>query len=34
MAVGVTQFIVMIETAAAFFRMPEIAGADRRIVGA
>jgi citrate lyase subunit beta / citryl-CoA lyase len=32
MPVGATQFIVMIETAAAFFRMPEIAGADRRIV--
>ena len=32
MPVGSTQLIVMIETAAAFFRMPEIAGADRRIV--
>src|SRR5215472_4773624 len=32
MAVGATQFIVMIETAAAFFRMGEIARADRRIV--
>jgi len=32
MPVGTTQFIVMIETAAAFFCMPEIAGADRRIV--
>jgi citrate lyase subunit beta / citryl-CoA lyase len=33
MQVGATQFIVMIETAAAFFRMPEIAAADPRIVG-
>jgi citrate lyase subunit beta/citryl-CoA lyase len=32
MPVGMTQFIVMIETAAAFFRMPEIAAADRRVV--
>ena len=32
MPVGTTQFTVMIETAAAFFRMPEIAGADRRVV--
>ena len=32
MQVGTTQFTVMIETAAAFFRMPEIAGADRRVV--
>jgi citrate lyase subunit beta/citryl-CoA lyase len=33
MQAGATQFIVMIETAAAFFRMPEIAAADPRIVG-
>ena len=32
MPVGATQFIVMIETAAAFFRMPEIASARPRIV--
>jgi citrate lyase subunit beta/citryl-CoA lyase len=32
MPMGTTQFIVMIETAAAFFRMPEIASADPRIV--
>ena len=32
MPVGITRFTVMIETAAAFFRMPEIAGADRRVV--
>jgi citrate lyase subunit beta/citryl-CoA lyase len=32
MPVGTTQLIVMIETAAAFFRMPEIASADPRIV--
>jgi citrate lyase subunit beta / citryl-CoA lyase len=32
MAVGTTSFTVMIETAAAYFRMPEIAAADRRIV--
>jgi citrate lyase subunit beta/citryl-CoA lyase len=32
MTVGTTQFIVMIETADAWFRMPEIAKADRRIV--
>jgi citrate lyase subunit beta/citryl-CoA lyase len=32
MRVGTTQFMVMIETAAAFFRMPEIAAADGRIV--
>jgi len=32
MAVGTTQFMVMVETAAAFFRMPEIARADPRIV--
>jgi citrate lyase subunit beta/citryl-CoA lyase len=32
MRVGATQFMVMIETAAAFFRMPEIAVADGRIV--
>lgn len=31
MAVGATQFIVMIETAAAWFRMLEIASADARI---
>jgi citrate lyase subunit beta/citryl-CoA lyase len=31
MAVGTTRFIVMIETAEAFFRMPEIARADPRI---
>jgi citrate lyase subunit beta/citryl-CoA lyase len=31
MAVGTTQFIVMIETADAWFRMPDIAKADRRI---
>jgi citrate lyase subunit beta / citryl-CoA lyase len=32
MPVGATKFIVMIETAAAWFRMPEIAQADPRIV--
>ncbi|TMI99631.1 MAG: CoA ester lyase [Alphaproteobacteria bacterium] len=32
MAVGTTQFIAMIETPAAWFRMPEIAQADKRIV--
>jgi citrate lyase subunit beta/citryl-CoA lyase len=32
MAVGTTRFTVMIETAAAYFRMPEIAAADPRIV--
>ncbi len=32
MAVGATQFIAMIETPDAWFRMPEIAKADRRIV--
>jgi len=32
MAVGTTQFIAMIETPAAWFKMPEIALADRRIV--
>jgi citrate lyase subunit beta / citryl-CoA lyase len=32
MAVGATQFIAMIETPAAWFKMPEIALADRRIV--
>src|SRR5436309_8686427 len=32
MAVGSTQFIAMIETPAAWFKMPEIARADRRIV--
>jgi citrate lyase subunit beta / citryl-CoA lyase len=32
MAVGTTQFIAMIETPEAWFRMPEIARADRRIV--
>jgi len=32
MSQGTIEFIVMIETAAAFFRMPEIAGADPRIV--
>jgi citrate lyase subunit beta/citryl-CoA lyase len=31
MPVGTTRFIVMIETAEAFFRMPEIARADPRI---
>jgi citrate lyase subunit beta/citryl-CoA lyase len=31
MPVGTTRFIVMIETAAAFIRMPEIAAADRRV---
>jgi citrate lyase subunit beta/citryl-CoA lyase len=31
MALGSTRFIVMIETAEAFFRMPEIARADPRI---
>ena len=32
MAVGTTQFIAMIETPDAWFRMPDIARADRRIV--
>src|SRR5437660_9709435 len=32
MAVGTTQFIAMIEAPAAWFKMPEIATADRRIV--
>ncbi len=32
MRVGATQFLVLIETAAAFFRMQEIAAADPRIV--
>jgi citrate lyase subunit beta/citryl-CoA lyase len=32
MAAGATQFIAMIETPAAWFKMPEIAKADRRIV--
>jgi citrate lyase subunit beta/citryl-CoA lyase len=32
MAVGATQFIAMIETPDAWFRMPDIAKADRRIV--
>lgn len=32
MAVGTTQFIAMIETPDAWFRMPEIAKADKRIV--
>jgi citrate lyase subunit beta/citryl-CoA lyase len=32
MRVGATQFIAMIETPAAWFKMPEIATADRRIV--
>src|SRR3954471_5070413 len=32
MTVGATQFIAMIETPAAWFKMPEIARADRRIV--
>jgi citrate lyase subunit beta/citryl-CoA lyase len=32
MAVGTTRFIAMIETPEAWFRMPEIAKADRRIV--
>jgi citrate lyase subunit beta/citryl-CoA lyase len=32
MAVGTTRFSVMIETAAAYFRMAEIAAADSRIV--
>src|SRR5256714_143517 len=32
MAVGATQFIAMIETPAAWFKMPEIAKADKRIV--
>src|SRR2546430_6652333 len=33
MTVGATQFIVMIETADAWFRMPAITKADRRIAG-
>ncbi len=32
MAVGTTQFMAMIETPGAWFQMPEIAKADRRIV--
>ncbi len=32
MAAGATQFIAMIETPAAWFKMPDIATADRRIV--
>jgi len=32
MTVGTTQFTAMIETPAAWFKMPEIANADRRIV--
>jgi citrate lyase subunit beta/citryl-CoA lyase len=32
MAAGATKFVAMIETPAAWFRMPEIAGADPRIV--
>ncbi len=32
MPIGTTRFIVMIETAAAFFRMPQIAGSHHRIV--
>jgi citrate lyase subunit beta/citryl-CoA lyase len=32
MAAGTTQFIAMIETPAAWFKMPEIARADKRIV--
>ena len=32
MAVGTTQFIAMIETPGAWFQMPDIAKADRRIV--
>jgi len=32
MTVGTTRFVVMIETAAAFFRMAEIARADPRVV--
>src|SRR5256714_10746218 len=32
MAVGTTQFIAMIETPAAWFKMPQIAKADKRIV--
>ena len=32
MVLGTTQFIAMIETPAAWFKMPEIANADRRIV--
>jgi len=33
LAVGHTRFIAMIETPSAFFRMPEIAGASRRVAG-
>jgi len=33
MTVGTTQFLLLIETPAAWFKMPEIAQADRRIVG-
>jgi citrate lyase subunit beta/citryl-CoA lyase len=33
MATGTTQFVALIETAGAFFRMPEIARAHRRLVG-
>jgi citrate lyase subunit beta/citryl-CoA lyase len=32
MSVGATQFIAMIETPGAWFQMPEIANADRRII--
>ena len=32
MAVGTTQFLLLVETPAAWFRMPEIARASRRIV--
>src|SRR5262249_58635325 len=32
MPIGTTRLIVMIETAAAFFRMPEIASSHHRIV--
>jgi citrate lyase subunit beta/citryl-CoA lyase len=32
MAVGATQFMAMIETPGAWFQMPEIAKADRRII--
>jgi citrate lyase subunit beta / citryl-CoA lyase len=33
MTVGTTQFLLLIETPAAWFKMPEIARASRRIVG-
>src|SRR5712691_2915300 len=33
MPIGTTRFIVMIETAAAFFRMPQIARSEERRVG-